>query len=53
LLYSSHSNSSVEGVTILTISLLTNHFNLGSDTCSAIATLYPAFINWGKYFALA
>jgi hypothetical protein len=43
--YSSHSNSRVDGVTILTISLLTIHFNFGSDTCSAIATLYQAATN--------
>ena len=49
----SHSNDKVDGVTILTTSLLTIHFNFGSETCSTIATLYQAWIKIGKYLSFA
>jgi hypothetical protein len=49
----SHSSHIVEGVTILITSLFTIHFNFGSETCSAKATLYQAFMSIGKYFSLA
>ena len=51
--YHSHSSQIVAGVTTLTTSLFTIHFKFGSETCSAIATLYQASINWGKYFSFA
>jgi len=43
----------VDGVTTLTTSLFTIHFNFGSETCSANATLYQAATNNGKYFSFA
>jgi hypothetical protein len=51
--YVSHSKEIVAGVTTLVISLFTIHFNFGSETCSAIATLYPASIKRGKYLSFA
>jgi hypothetical protein len=49
----SHSKDIVAGVTTLTTSLFTIHLSFGSETCSAIATLYQASIKTGKYLSLA